>query len=93
MPDSDMWGHDHDDMDECVRALEAVHAFLHNELLEADADVIRHHLHACERCMENFEIESTITEMIQRGNSPLQAPSTLAARISTLSVTRRRQQG
>ena len=58
--------HEHDEMDECVAALARVHAFLHHELLEADADMIRHHLHACERCMENFEIESTITEMIQR---------------------------
>ena len=39
--------HEHDEMDECVAALARVHAFLHHELLEADADMIRHHLHAC----------------------------------------------
>ena len=28
--------HEHDEMDECVQALARVHAFLHNELVEAD---------------------------------------------------------
>lgn len=89
MSDPDMWNHEHDELDECVRALESVHAFLHNELLEADADMIRHHLHACERCMENFEIESTITEMIQRSHATTRAPAGLGARISSLSIRRR----
>lgn len=88
MSDPAMWSHDHDELDECVRALESVHAFLHNELLEADADMIRHHLHACERCMENFEIESTITEMIQRSQTPVKAPTSLAARITSMSIQR-----
>lgn len=81
--------HEHDEMDECVQALARVHAFLHNELVEADADVIRIHLHACERCMENFEIESTITEMITRSQPVNHAPPTLAARIQTMRITRR----
>ncbi|QXT64048.1 zf-HC2 domain-containing protein [Tessaracoccus palaemonis] len=81
--------HDHDEMDECVAALARVHAFLHNELVEADADVIRVHLHACERCMENYEIESTITEMIQRSQPEEKAPDTLLARVSTMRITRR----
>ena len=70
---------EHDEMDECVQALARVHSFLHNELVEADADAIRVHLHACERCMENYEIESTITEMIQRSQPATTAPSTLTA--------------
>ncbi len=81
--------HEHDEMDECVQALARVHAFLHNELVEADADVIRIHLHACERCMENFEIESTITEMITRSQPVHHAPTTLASRIQTMRITRR----
>lgn len=80
--------HEHDEMDECVQALARVHAFLHNELLEADADVIRIHLHACERCMENFEIESTITEMITRSQPVSGAPTSLAARIQTMRLSR-----
>ena len=85
MPESDMWSHDHDELDECVRALEAVHAFLHHELADADADLIRVHLHACERCLESFDIENTITEMIQRSQPrQQQAPATLMARVTIL---------
>lgn len=80
---------EHDEMDECVQALARVHSFLHNELVEADADAIRVHLHACERCMENFEIETTITEMIVRSQPVQQAPTALAARIQTMRLTRR----
>ena len=80
---------EHDEMDECVQALARVHAFLHDELVEADADAIRIHLHACERCMENFEIDSTITEMIVRSQPGDKAPATLAARIQTMRITRR----
>lgn len=82
------WSHDHDEMDECVRALESVHAFLHGELPDGDADLIRMHLHACERCMENFEIESTITEMIQRSHRVAAAPSSLRTRITRIQVRR-----
>lgn len=84
MSEAAMWSHDHDELDDCVRALEAVHAFLHHELAEADADLIRIHLHACERCMENFDIESTITEMIRRSQPPPAAPATLAARVTIM---------
>ncbi|NLE96518.1 MAG: anti-sigma factor [Propionibacterium sp.] len=80
--------HGHDELDECVAALTQVHAFLHGELLEADADVIRHHLHACERCMENFEIESTINEMIQRAHRVPKAPASLSIRIESLRIQR-----
>ncbi len=84
MTDGAMWSHDHDELDDCVRALEAVHAFLHNELAESDADLIRLHLHACEQCMENFDIESTITEMIRRSQPVPSVPDTLVARITLM---------
>lgn len=80
--------HGHDEMDECVAALKQVHAFLHNELLEADADMIRHHLHACERCMENFEIESTINEMIERSHRVIKAPSSLSVKVRSMRIQR-----
>ena len=87
MSEAAMWSHDHDELDDCVRALEAVHAFLHHELAEADADLIRIHLHACERCMENFDIESTITEMIQRSQPAPRAPANLIARVTVIRRT------
>lgn len=75
----------HDEMDECVAALHRVHAFLHGEMAEADADEIRHHLHACERCMEQFEIETTINEMIRRSVRTI-APASLRIRVSSLRI-------
>lgn len=84
-----MMDHEHDDMDECVKALEAVHAFLHGELSESHADLIRVHLHACEKCMESFEIEQAITAMIKRSHPCPKAPSTLTARIHSMRVERR----
>ncbi len=82
MSEAVMWSHDHDELDDCVRALEAVHAFLHHEVPESDADMIRLHLHACERCMENFDIEATITEMVQRSQPAAPAPASLVARVT-----------
>lgn len=84
MTDPEMWSHDHDAFDECVRALEVVHAFLHGELSEAEADLVRHHLHACERCMESFEIENTITTMIRLSQPTTPAPALLRHRIALI---------
>ncbi|WP_297740210.1 hypothetical protein [uncultured Tessaracoccus sp.] len=61
---------------------------MHHELVDADADSIRRHLHACERCMEKFEIESTINEMIRRSTAT-KAPESLTIRVRSLRITRR----
>ena len=87
MTDPEMPIHEHDDMDECVRALEAVHAFLHGELPETEADRVRRHLHACERCMESFEIEYTITEMIRRSQPITAAPAELRNKLTALCLS------
>ncbi len=87
MTDPDMVDHEHDEMGECVRALEAVHAFLHGELPETDADRVRRHLHACERCMESFEIESVITEMIRRSQPTTAAPAGLRNKLTALCLS------
>lgn len=74
--------HDGEHMDECVQALENLHSFLRHELCEMDADAIRHHLHACERCMDNFNIEEAITVMLKRCCSGAKAPDRLRASIT-----------
>lgn len=83
-----MHHHDHDDQDDCIRALQEVHAFLHGELMERDADLIRLHLHACEKCMDQFDIESTITKLVQRSHRAPAAPSNLRARITSMRISR-----
>lgn len=87
MTDPDMSIHEHDGMDECVQALEVLHAFLHGELPETEADRVRHHLHACERCMESFEIESVITEMIRRSQPATVAPAGLRNKLTALCLS------
>lgn len=87
MTDPKVWSHNHDDIDACAQALEVVHAFLRGELPEADADQVRHHLHACERCMESFEIEAVITHMIRRSLPSFSAPEALRARLTALCLT------
>lgn len=78
----------HDDGDDCMAALAQVHAFLNSELVEIDADSIRYHLHACEGCMQDFEIEATITAMIQRCEPAPAVPQALLRRVTKLRVRR-----
>ncbi|MFC2624793.1 zf-HC2 domain-containing protein [Propionibacterium acidifaciens] len=54
------------DEEACEYAMASVYAFLHGELPEATADEIRHHLMICENCMDDFDIESTITTLVRR---------------------------
>lgn len=82
---TEAWSHDHD---ECVEALANVHAFLHSEMSEAEADAIRHHLHACERCMDSFDIEATITAMLKRCCAEPKAPASLRVSITRTIIRR-----
>lgn len=82
-----MTSHDHADFDECVDALRRVQEFLHDEMTDEDADAIRHHLHACERCMQDFDIEHMISEMVRRCQPAPKAPASL--RVSITSITLR----
>lgn len=62
-------------------ALRNVHAFLHGALPEAEADEIRTHLMACEACLDDFDIEQTITVMINRCQPQVHASEELRKRI------------
>ena len=82
-----------EDHDACARALSQVQAFLHHELDEADEDLIRAHLDACEQCLENFDIEQTITTLIKRCHPPASASSELRMRITRRSISMRHVEG
>ncbi|MDR2619644.1 MAG: zf-HC2 domain-containing protein [Propionibacteriaceae bacterium] len=71
------------DLDLCAHALRNVHAFLHGELSEEEADMIRRHLSACERCIDNFRVEEQITKLIQRC-CEVHASDTLRVRVRAL---------
>ncbi|HEX2857598.1 MAG TPA: mycothiol system anti-sigma-R factor [Propionibacteriaceae bacterium] len=73
----------------CAEALAQVQAFLHNELPISDADLIRAHLNACEKCLENFDVEALISRMLRRSCSSPPAPPNLRVRLTALRVTYR----
>lgn len=75
---------DMDDLDACAAALRNVHAFLHGELPDSEADHIRAHLMACERCLGNFDTEQIISEMIRRCYPPMHASEELRNRIVSM---------
>ena len=73
--------------DACALALNNLQAFLHGELPESAADEVRHHLLACEKCMDNFDIEQVITALVRRCSPPQRASASLRMRITRLTIT------
>jgi len=72
--------------DECFLALREVHAFLHGELPEEAADVVRDHLLACEACGDYYQIEETITALLRRCAEPAQASRRLRLLVESLHI-------
>jgi anti-sigma factor (TIGR02949 family) len=77
----------YEEMDACARALRSVHEFLHGEMADAQADHIRQHLAACEKCMDNYDIEDIISSLLKRCHPPVPATDTLRVRVSQLHVS------
>lgn len=77
---------EHGEHDACTEALQRVHAFLNNELPATEADLIRAHLDACEKCFDDFDVEATITRLLQRSCQSPCAPESLKVRILGLRV-------
>ena len=73
-------------VEDCAYTVGFVQAFLHNELPEATLESIRLHLMACEHCLQHYDIEALIGELIRRSNQPILAPGQLRARIESLHI-------
>jgi len=75
-------------IDDCADAMMHVQAFLHGELADDEADVIREHLMTCEQCLEFYDSETLIGELVRRSykNTASPAPEELRARIACLHV-------
>ncbi|MDN5727416.1 MAG: mycothiol system anti-sigma-R factor [Propionibacteriales bacterium] len=59
--------------DKCASVLERVHDFLDAELSDTDGDVIRLHLNECEQCLDEYDTEQEIKQLVQRccgGSAP-----------------------
>jgi anti-sigma factor (TIGR02949 family) len=82
--------HATDSYDHCERVLERMFEFLDNELDTATGDAIRHHLAACEPCMDRIDVELAVRTLVRRCCGGDVAPSHLRSKIvSQLTVIRR----
>ena len=75
---------------DCSVVLQRVTAFLDHELDEASTEVIRLHLEACERCVEDFDAEHAIKQLVNRCCPEEKAPQQLRVSIMTSITTWRR---
>ena len=76
--------------DHCEQVLERMYEFLDNELDTATGDAIRHHLAACEPCLDRFDVELAVRTLVRRCCGDEVAPSHLRSKIvSQLTVIRR----
>ena len=71
--------HDHA-AEECADFLERIVYFLDNELDEADCSAVRHHLEACNPCLEKYDLQRTVKAVVARSCSE-SAPDELRQRV------------
>lgn len=67
--------------EDCANALSKLYEFLDQELDAADADDIRHHLVACEPCLDAYDAETALRQLIKRGCGGEHAPEHLKAKV------------
>jgi mycothiol system anti-sigma-R factor len=79
-----------DSSHDCEHVLERMYEFLDNELDTATGDAIRHHLDACEPCLDRFDVELAVRTLVRRRCGGDVAPTHLRQKIvSQLTVIRR----
>lgn len=61
----------------CEQVVGRVHEFLDSELNEATCDEIRHHLDACEACLEEFDAEAAMKQLVHRCCAGQSAPDSV----------------
>ncbi|WP_130865577.1 zf-HC2 domain-containing protein [Acidipropionibacterium timonense] len=70
----------------CDWVLEHLQAFLHGELDEVEADEFRHHIQACDACMDETDLEAAISRALGRCRHEEQASASLRMRIVRMHV-------
>ena len=71
-------GQPHDS--ECSDVLERIFFFIDNELADADAAEIQHHLDECGPCLHKYDLERTVKALVARSCSE-HAPETLRTKV------------
>lgn len=67
--------------DDCAHVLEQVYEFIDNELDTASGDAIRQHLSACEPCLDKFDVEQAVKNLVSRRCGGDTAPAQLRAKV------------
>jgi mycothiol system anti-sigma-R factor len=70
---------DHSNQD-CADFLESIVYLLDNELDEADCAAVRRHLEACNPCLETYDLQRTVKQVVARSCSEV-APDELRERV------------
>jgi len=65
---------------ECADFLERIVYLLDNELDEAECAVVRMHLDECHPCLETYDLQRTVKQVVARSCSEV-APETLKERV------------
>jgi anti-sigma factor (TIGR02949 family) len=68
---------------DCAAVLARLAQFLDGECVEAEADEIRGHLDACDRCVEDADVALALKALVQRCCRAAAAPQTLRTAIWT----------
>ncbi|MDN5570497.1 MAG: mycothiol system anti-sigma-R factor [Propionibacteriaceae bacterium] len=68
---------------DCKAVSRRVEALLDGELDDAGADELRHHIDACEHCLEVADLVEALKRLVHRSCSGQIAPPALRARIVT----------
>ncbi|MCY7402615.1 MAG: mycothiol system anti-sigma-R factor [Nocardioides sp.] len=66
--------------DDCVDYIERIVYFIDNELDQADCAVVEMHLRECGPCLERYDLQRTVKELIARSCSE-SAPQSLRDRV------------
>ena len=64
----------------CSDALDRLWEYLDAELEAPDSDVVRAHLAECQGCLEEYDVEVVVKNLVRRGCQEV-APDTLRVRI------------
>lgn len=68
---------------DCAAVLTKLAAFLDGECVEAEADEIRGHLEACDRCVEDADVALALKSLVRRCCRSAAAPQALRMAIWT----------
>jgi mycothiol system anti-sigma-R factor len=67
----------------CTEVLGAVYAYLDNEPVSVERDLIRLHLEECGPCCDEFDIEALLKKLVAKSLCGEPAPSQIRERIIT----------